>query len=590
MHRLRPINLILLVGLLTVAFPAHQAFAQETADTAPDAEAAAPDGAGGEEAPTPEDEIFEEIVVTGGLIEDTLQDTPESVSVWNFDALTDAGVTELQDVFNQTANAYPIANGEGFGIRGINHTSIGTGGIGELGSYYVDGVALTGLAKRVGSNQLWDVEQIEILRGPQTTNVGRNALAGAIVLATKSPSFINESKWRVGYGEDNTWEAAGMVNVPVNDHSAFRFTAETWNTDSFVTNPTRGDDEFDQRENLTLRMKYLYQPESRSNFSMLLSAQYGDNRRGDDIVDLAFGGDRINLSNIETFVENQTLVLSADMRWELNDRWAMRSITSVLDSDYLQVGDTDRLPTGDDARSVRDSVDDNWAQDLRFEFNNERSRGVLGLYYTEVEVSGVTDSVSEVAASELGIPPSLAFLYPESVGIALNSPFDIVTTNFAAFGHWDWEINDRWRAFAGLRWDNEELDTFESVTTTPAPGTVLGLPDPALLPPPISGIVDAINNLLLSQAGTSVNDTETDYEELLPEGGVSYEVNENVTTSLFYKRGYRAGGATVTLVGRFNEFGPETLDLMEFSVRSSALDRRLTVQFSCLAHKSPRYR
>ncbi|MEM6795750.1 MAG: hypothetical protein AAF725_17375, partial [Acidobacteriota bacterium] len=62
-----------------------------------------------------EDEaIYDEIVVTGGLIEDTVQDTPESVAVLNSDTITDSGATELQDIFNQTANAYPIANGEGF--------------------------------------------------------------------------------------------------------------------------------------------------------------------------------------------------------------------------------------------------------------------------------------------------------------------------------------------------------------------------------------------------------------------------------------------------------------------------------------------
>ncbi|MEM9556077.1 MAG: TonB-dependent receptor [Acidobacteriota bacterium] len=532
----------------------------------------------------PEDAVYDKIVVTGGLIQDTLQDTPESVAVWNADTITDAGARELQDIFNQTANAYPIANGEGFGIRGINHTSVGTGGIGELGSYYVDGVALTGLAKRVGPNQLWDVDQVEILRGPQTTNVGRNALAGAILLTTKDPVLeSHENRWRLGLAEDATWEAAGMVNVPAGESSALRFTAETWNNDGFVTNPTLGRDDFDARENLTLRAKYLYQGRSKSNFSLVFTAQYGETRRGDDVVDLAFGADRINASNIDSFVENDTLVLSADMRWDLNDRWGVRSITSVLDSDYLQTGDNDRGPGGDNASSTRDSVDENWAQDVRFEYSGDRSRGVLGLYYTEVDITGSTLGLVNVTSRELGVPEPLLFLYPETVGLTLDTPFDIVTTNFAAFGHWDWEINDRWRAFAGLRWDLEELDSFESVTTIPTAESLAQLPDPAFLPPPLAGAVAAVNAALLAQAGTSVNDTETDYDALLPEAGFSYKVNDNVTASLFYKRGYRAGGATVTLVGRFNEYDPETLDLAEFSVRSFVPDRRLTLNANVYA-------
>ncbi|MEM7480032.1 MAG: TonB-dependent receptor [Acidobacteriota bacterium] len=536
-----------------------------------------------EEGAQPEDEIYETIMVTGSLIEDSLQDTPESVAVWNADTLTDAGARELQDVFNQTANAYPIANGEGFGIRGINHTSVGTGGIGELGSYYVDGVALTGLAKRVGPTQLWDVDQIEILRGPQTTNVGRNALAGAIVLSTKDPVLRNESQWRVGFAEDATWEAAGMVNLPVSDRSALRFTAESWNSDGFVTNPTLGEDDFDGRENLTMRMKYLYQSPSASNFTMLLSAQYGETVRGSDVVDLAFGGDRINASNVDTFVENDTLVLSSDLSWGLSDRWTLRSISSVLDSDYRQTSDNDTGPGGGNAFSTRDSLDENWAQDVRFEFTGDSSRGVLGLYYTEVDIAGRTFGRVNVTSRELGVPEFLLFLYPETVGITLETPFDIVTTNFATFGHWDWNLSDRWRAFAGVRWDREELDSFESVTTVPAPESLAQLPDPSLLPPQLAGAVAAVNAVLLSQAGTSINDSESDYDAFLPEAGVSYEFSENLTGSLFYKRGYRAGGATVTLVGRFNEYDPETLDLVEFSLRSQGLDQRLTVNTNLYA-------
>ncbi|MEM8962453.1 MAG: Plug domain-containing protein, partial [Acidobacteriota bacterium] len=134
----------------------------EPSDPTASASATADNDENDEAAATPDPtEIYDEIVVTGGLIEDSLQNTPESVAVWNSDTLTDAGVRELQDIFNQTANAYQISNGEGFGIRGINHSSVGTGGTGELGSYYVDGVALTGLAKRIGPQQLWDVEQVE---------------------------------------------------------------------------------------------------------------------------------------------------------------------------------------------------------------------------------------------------------------------------------------------------------------------------------------------------------------------------------------------------------------------------------------------
>ncbi|MEM1205856.1 MAG: TonB-dependent receptor [Acidobacteriota bacterium] len=584
MTRIKPIYSLMVAGALLVALgPEVYAASEEAAPSAAtEPTATAGDGGDAEAALPSEDEaVYEEIVVTGGLIEDSLQDTPESVAVWNSDTMTDAGLGELQDVFNQTANAYQVGNGEGFGIRGINHSSVGTGGIGELGSYYVDGVALTGLAKRIGPSQLWDVEQVEILRGPQTTNVGRNALAGAVVLTTKEPVFQNESRWRFGLAEDATWDAAGMVNTPLGESSALRITAESWNSDGFINNPTRGEDDFDAREYLTFRAKYLYQPQGTSDFDLLVTAQYGETRRGDDIVDLALGEDRINSSNIDTFVDNDSLLLSAEMRWNLNDRWRLRTISSVLESDTLQTVDDDQGPGGGNGFSTRDSVDDNWAQDVRFEYSGESSRGVFGLFYTEVDIAGRTFGEANVSVEELGVPAFLRPFYPETVRIGLNSPFDILTRNFAAFGHWDWQLADRWRAFVGARWDNENQQVDESVTTIPL--SLDELPDTTFLPPPIAAAIEAVNAALLAQAGTTESDTDTDYEAFLPEAGLSYEWSDTVTASLFYKQGYRAGGASVTLVGRLNEYDPETLDLAEFSVRSALLDRRLTLNTNVYA-------
>ncbi|MEM7052186.1 MAG: TonB-dependent receptor [Acidobacteriota bacterium] len=517
------------------------------------------------------EEIFDEIVVTGGLIEETLQDTPESVAVWGSDAITDAGMLELQDVLNQTANAYQLLNGEGFGIRGINHTGVGTGGVGELGSYYIDGVAVTGFAKRIGPTQLWDVAQVEILRGPQTTNVGLNALGGAIVLATKEPVFQYESRWRVGLAEDSSWEAAGMVNAPLSDTSALRITAETWNRDGYINNPTRGEDDFNARENNTLRAKYLYLPKSANNFSAQVTAQYGETRRGSDVIVLEFLDDRINDSNLEEFENNDSLSFSVDLRWSLNDRWSLRSISSLLQSDTSTFGDGDRAPTGS-TFTARDRSDDNWAQDVRFEYAGPSSQGALGFYVTEVTAKGMSTAETELLSREVGIPPTLLPFYPVVNRVGVESPFDIETSNYALFGRWDWQLTDRWRAFAGLRWDVEQLDSDETIQTR----LLSELPDTSLLPPPLAAAIEQVNALLLARLGTTSRRTETEYDALLPEAGISYEWSDAVTTSLFYKRGYRAGGAQVTVVGRFNEYDPETLDLVEFSLRSTALDKRLT--------------
>ncbi|MEM9291113.1 MAG: TonB-dependent receptor [Acidobacteriota bacterium] len=511
--------------------------------------------------------IEEQIVVTGSLIQESLQETPESVAVWNSDTMTDAGMGELQDIFNQTANAYQIANGEGFGIRGINHNSVGTGGAGELGSYYTDGVAITGFAKRYGPMQLWDVEQVEILRGPQTTNVGRNALAGAVILNTKDPVFRSENRWRLGLAEEGTWDLAGAVNVVFSESSALRVTAETWNTDGFVSNPTRGEDDFDARENETFRAKYLYQPTSRNDFSLLVTAQYGETLRGNDAVDLGRRDERVNTSNLDDFEESDSLVLSMDLDWAFNDRWTLQSTTSYLDSEYRRFDDDDQGPGGGNSFRGRTAVDKNWAQDLRFAYTGDDVRGVTGVYYTDVELDNDTVGEIFIRAEDLGIPSFLAPFYPPLLALRGDLPAVFDTTNFAFFTRWDWRVSDRWSAFAGLRWDLEEQDSDRLSQTT----LLSELPDPATpgLPPALAGAIAAVNQLLLSQVGTNSVVTSTDYDALLPEFGISYDWNNDVSTTLFYKRGYRAGGAELSLVGQLNEYDPEFLDLVELSLRSA---------------------
>ncbi|MEM7048797.1 MAG: TonB-dependent receptor [Acidobacteriota bacterium] len=522
-----------------------------------------------EEAAESSPEVVEDsIVVTGSLIQDDLQDTPESVAVWQSDAITDAALRELQDIYNQTANVYQIGNGEGFGIRGINHNSVGTGGGGELGSYYIDGVAFTGFSKRFGPMHLWDVEQVEILRGPQTTNVGRNALAGAVLMQTKSPTMTNASSWRLGAASESTWEGAAAVNAQVGDNSAVRFTAEYWETEGFVSNPTRNEDDFDARENLTLRGKWLYQPQERGDgVQALFSVQYGETSRGNDTIDFADRDARQNFSNLDDFEDNESLMLAMDLTWALGDTWSVRSITSYLDSDYDRFDDDDQSPGGGNSNRARTAVDRNWAEDLRLEYAIDRVRGVSGIYYTQVDLDNDTSGETNLRPIELGIPAFLLPLYPNPIRVAGELPAEFETTNLAVFTHWDWDVNERWSAFAGLRWDSEEQDSEQFSRTF----LISTLPDPTApgLPPQLAGAIAQVNALLESQLGTSEISTSTDYDAFLPEAGISHQWTDDVTSSLFYKRGYRAGGAELNLVGRQNEFDPEFLDLVELSLRAN---------------------
>ncbi|MEO1202264.1 MAG: TonB-dependent receptor plug domain-containing protein, partial [Pseudomonadota bacterium] len=320
-----------------------------------------------------EADVVDEIIVEGQKIRRSLQDTRESVAVFDQETIQAQRLFDLRDIFNQTANAIELFNGEDFGIRGVTASSASTGGgTGELASLFYDGVALTGFARRFGPRALWDIEQVEILRGPQSTNVGRNALIGAVVMTSRAPDPSGfDGALRVEAGDYGKLGLEGMVNVPVSDNAAFRFTAESFETDGFVENVTIPVENFDERDNQTYRGRFYATPTDR--FSIGVTAQYAETSRGQQIyrADLIDDiEDRISTANLAGFEDFEAFSGSVDLEYDLSDSWSVQSITAFLDGEYERFDDDDEGPEGGNSFRGRDGTEENWSQELRVTFDN----------------------------------------------------------------------------------------------------------------------------------------------------------------------------------------------------------------------------
>ncbi|MEM9123618.1 MAG: TonB-dependent receptor plug domain-containing protein, partial [Pseudomonadota bacterium] len=182
---------------------------------------------------------LDQIIIEGELQERTLQETQTSVAVYLGEELDESTDFDLYDVIDRTPNVQSRFGEQGFAIRGISQSGQG-GGSGLLINVLVDGISLpSNQATTFGPYGTWDLQQVEVLRGPQSTQQGRNALAGAIVLETADPTFEREFKARGGFGEYQSYDGAFMLNLPiVDDVSAVRLAFETNHTDGFVENPT----------------------------------------------------------------------------------------------------------------------------------------------------------------------------------------------------------------------------------------------------------------------------------------------------------------------------------------------------------------
>ena len=191
---------------------------------------------------------------------------------------------EFKDIIDITPNAYNIADGESFGLRGISQNSASAGGgDGSLGTLYIDGVAFNRFASRFVAKDLWDLAQIEILRGPQSTNVGRNALVGAMVVKTNRPELgetLGAVKLDAGnYGKQGV---NFMANVAVSDNSALRLSDQYAKDDEYINNVTLNDNEFDARENTNVRAQYYV--EFTEDLTANLGVTYVNTKRGQDIL------------------------------------------------------------------------------------------------------------------------------------------------------------------------------------------------------------------------------------------------------------------------------------------------------------------
>ncbi|REL26510.1 hypothetical protein DXX93_07895 [Thalassotalea euphylliae] len=536
-------------------------------------------------------ESYETITVTGQKIERSLQDTKESVSVITADVIAEMPVLDYEDLLDITPNAFSFANGENFGLRGITQNQNSTGGgSGELASLYVDGVAYTGFSTRFNPKDLWDVEQVEILRGPQSTNVGRNALIGALVVKTKRPELDeNYGSVKLELGNYGLQTTSGVANFAVTDNSALRLTGQYSKSDGYITNVTLNDDEFDARENTNIRAQYLI--EFSEDFTANLRLGYAKTKRGQDIFrsDLQLQDSFNSSANIAADEDYEATTGAIHIDYTFNDAWSMQAVTSFIDGDYFRKDDDDEGPGGGNAFRGREAQDKNWSQEIRFNYDSDQLTGVFGAYYIDVELVNNTSALSNIGlhlllASVPGAGQLIPF-YPETIEVDALRPFEQDTKNYAFFTEWDYKLTDQLTLNAGFRYDVEEQDSVSSAANTLAAGSTL--PDPvqsaqlaelmfpgAGLGPVVQAGIAQVNGVLLSRLAPSGPDArDTDYNAFLPQVGITYELDENQSISAFYKKGYRVGGVDNAITGAAPvEYDPEYLDNYELAYRSVWLD------------------
>lgn len=217
---------------------------------------------------------IEEIVVTARQREETLQDVPATVTVFTAQELERAGVERPEDFIGLTpgvtlVDAAEVGDSQ-VNIRGIN----GARDAENSFAFIVDGVLMTNPA--AFNREYSNLQQIEILKGPQGALYGRNASAGAIIVTTQKPTDEFEGEVQASFGNHSSYYASANLGGPISEGSSyFQFGVDWRDTDGFFSNSFLGrDDVVDAFENYNLNGRLLFTPSDRMEIDV--KARYGE--------------------------------------------------------------------------------------------------------------------------------------------------------------------------------------------------------------------------------------------------------------------------------------------------------------------------
>lgn len=283
------------------------------------------------------------LTVMGEKTDRALQDTATSVAVFDEKALQQRpGLTSTNDVLARVPNVVSLdSDSAAPTIRGINGTGPAVGGDAFIAgirprlNMLVDGRPASFNELVYGDTSLWDVEQVEVLRGPQSTMQGRNAIAGAIVVKTKDPTWDWQGGGRLMAGNDEQRQGAAFVSGPlIEDQLAFRLAVDRQTSETFIkgNEPYPGVSNPDEFESTVLRGKLLIEPRQLDGFSTLLTVNYTKTLQPQaELVRWPEAGLQSGFPNEATMFEPRSLSGIADTTWILNDALTLENTFSYTD-------------------------------------------------------------------------------------------------------------------------------------------------------------------------------------------------------------------------------------------------------------------
>jgi len=496
---------------------------------------------------------IEEVVVTAQKREQSLMDAAIDVTAFSGIQLREAGI---DDVFG-ISKAIPGLTIQNTGanpqifMRGVGTRITGTG-LDSAVAVYVDDRFVTRQTGQVFD--IYDVERVEVLKGPQGVLFGRNSTGGAIRIITAEVSDELEGELNFGYGTEEYQMASGFVNVPVTDNFGIRISAQSRQRDAFKENIFEGGADFDDLDAQSVRLKARWDVSDRSTLKFSYDRSKATDLSSSGAVSLDRGNPRgVALGGITTSERDKIASsLGTDPFYGSpkieSDSFQLRFETSLSDSldlaAYLHYADFRSAKPGDyDGTSFQDiEVESAFfdASDVGFGIElSSNSDGPLSWVVGANAFEG--DAESDF---DLRVGPAGGGKVRLSTGYGF---YD--NTAYGVFGSFDYDLNERWTLTVGGRYTYEDKEN-SLATSLIAVATVSPVP---------------------------ASDGES-WNEFTPKVTLTYNLDNGIIYGTFAS-GFKSGGYNHPLrVGAVIQ--PETIDMIEVGYKADLSDSvRLTSAF-----------
>jgi iron complex outermembrane receptor protein len=465
--------------------------------------------------------VLEEVVVTAQRREQRLQDVPIAVTAFDTQTMRINRITALEDIADRTPGfvmtsvnpAEPNFYIRGIGTEGLNADAGGNSSVVQ----FVDDVYI---GRGGGSNfDLFDVERIEVLRGPQGTLFGKNAVGGLVHVISTRPTAERQARLEGSVGNYDRMEFRGLYTGPLTEDLFVKVALSSNERDGYVRNLTTGRRVFDQ-DSQGARIGLRYQPGDTLDVMLTL----------DGVRARTSGQPRSNLADptvnggIHAIGDPDPLVINAQedgwndrdifgvtnrVDWEI-PQGTLTSITAYREAEYnFRHGFFSVPVTATTIESTNHNIEDanQFSQELRLTnvALDGRLDWVLGLYYLREDVDRTEILIQEFAA-----------LAPILDGVARYDQ-NVTANSYAAFGQASYALSDALSLTVGGRvtWEDKDADVR---------GTIVE----GGLPPPLQGDFDA--------------SADESWNAFTPRVAVDYHLSDDVMLYASAARGFKSGG------------------------------------------------